>query len=426
MQHPVTAEAVKDSRRRLPCACAILTISFASVLGGATAAHGQVVDRTTSVLDLPRRGYEPRNLRWGSNVIAPELRVEGLFDSNVFATSANEDGDFIINLAPRIDMKSDFGKVRLASDVYVTHREYLQHGRESRTSFGGGTSGKYAISQAHTLNGGVRYDRSVESRADPEANRNPNISPRKIDGFSGNFGYKYLRNRIGIAVQGGVERMNYLSVAEADRDMDTYRGSLRLLTQLSAGKQVYAEAYVNRRNYDLKFDRSGVDRDATTYGFLTGISLDLSSKWRGEMGVGLFRSNPDDPSLKSFSGFGANGRITWSPDERTAVTASVFRGDVATVRGGANGRIDTRIGLRLDQEVRHNFLLSAGVGVRRTSYRGGGNIKQTTSYGEVEAEYLLNRSFSAFANASYSRRTADIVNDRFKRAAVGVGLRLRY
>src|SRR3546814_19223227 len=85
--------------------------------------------------------------------------------------------------------------------------------------------------------------------------------------------------------------------------------------------------------------RSGLDRDATTLGFLTGAGLDIGTKWRGEIGVGLFRTNSDDPTLRSFSGFAANGKITWSPDERTAVTAAVFRGDVATVRSGpATGR----------------------------------------------------------------------------------------
>src|SRR3546814_6314246 len=114
----------------------------------------------------------------------------------------------------------------------------------------------------------------------------------------------------------------------------------------------------------LSVDRGGLDRDATTLGFLTGAGLDIGTKWRGEIGVGLFRTNSDDPTLRSFSGFAANGKITWSPDERTAVTADVFRGDVATVQSGAGGRIDTRIGLRLDQEIRHNLLMSLRAGVR--------------------------------------------------------------
>src|SRR3546814_952036 len=121
----------------------------------------------------------------------------------------------------------------------------------------------------------------------------------------------------------------------------------------------------------------------------------------GEIGVGLFRTNSDDPTLRSFSGFAANGKITWSPDERTAVTADVFRGDVATVQSGAGGRIDTRIGLRLDQEIRHNLLMSLRAGVRRTSYRGGAaDQRETTASVGGEVEYLMNRHISIFVNRS--------------------------
>src|SRR3546814_4747061 len=182
---------------------------------------------------------------------------------------------------------------------------------------------------------GARFDRDVESRADPEATRNPDLPPRKIDMLSGELGYSYKLNRIGIGAQGGVQRQNYLAPDESDRDLTTWRGSVRVSAQLAAGRDVFLLGFVNRRDHRLSVDRSGLDRDATTLGFLPGAGLDIGTKWRGVIGVGLFRTNSDDPTLRSFSGFAANGKITWSPDERPAVTADVFRGNVATVPSGA-------------------------------------------------------------------------------------------
>ena len=414
--------------RRAPVAFArcSATLTFALMLMPVQA-MAQQVDRGTSALDLPRPGYEPRKLHFGSSVVSPEMRVEGLYDSNVFATSTNEADDFILSVAPRIDAISEFGKLRLRTDANVAHREYVDHGRESRTTFGGGTKGDYAISQKHSINLGARFDRDVESRADPEANNNPNLPPRKINSLAGELGYRYRGNRIGFSLQGGVDKQNYLDPTESDRDMTTYRGSARVSVQMSAGKDLFVEGYVNRRDNRLSFDRSGVDRDNTTIGFLTGIGLDIGTKWRGDMGVGLFRSDPDDPTLKSFTGFGANGRLTWSPDERTAVTAEVFRGDVATIRSGAGGRIDTRASLRLDQEIRHNLLLNARVGVRSTTYRGASSSqRQTTAFVGAETEYLMNRFVSVFVNGTYSKRYAKIDSEKFNKGGVGIGLRLRY
>src|SRR3546814_20627734 len=77
----------------------------------------------------------------------------------------------------------------------------------------------------HRLTFCARFDRDVESRADPEATRNPDLPPRKIDMLSGERGYSYKLNRIGIGAQGGVQRQNYLAPDESDRDLTTWRGS---------------------------------------------------------------------------------------------------------------------------------------------------------------------------------------------------------
>src|SRR3546814_8367474 len=77
-------------------------------------------------------------------------------------------------------------------------------------------------------------------------------------------------NRIGIGAQGGVQRQNYLAPDESDRDLTTWRGSVRVSAQLAAGRDVFLLGFVNRRDHRLSVDRSGLDRDATTLGFLTG------------------------------------------------------------------------------------------------------------------------------------------------------------
>src|SRR3546814_2377510 len=90
----------------------------------------------------------------------------------------------IVRIAPRIDATSEVGDVRLKSDIHADHREYIDNGRESRTTFGLGTKGDYGLNRAHRLTFGARFDRDVVSRADPEAIRNPALPPRKNDMLS--------------------------------------------------------------------------------------------------------------------------------------------------------------------------------------------------------------------------------------------------
>src|SRR3546814_13993582 len=107
-------------------------------------------------------------MRFGTTTIAPELRVQSVYESNVFATSANEDDDIIVSIAPRIDATSEFGDVRPKSDIHADHREYTDNGRESRTTYALGTKDDYALNRAHRLTFGARFDREEETRADTD------------------------------------------------------------------------------------------------------------------------------------------------------------------------------------------------------------------------------------------------------------------
>lgn len=390
------------------------------------AAHAQQVRRGASALDLPRKGYEPRNLRIGSTVVALEARSSFTYDSNIFAASRNEVDDFIIGFSPRIDTYSDFNKLKLHSEIYADVREHIEIGQESAASFGSALAADYSISRIHSIRTEAGYDRAIESRADPEASGGIFAPPRKIDILFSDLAYGYRGSRIGLDATAAVQRFNFLAANEDDRDMEIYRGSVRGSLRVAAPIDVFVEAYVNRRNFDDPVDRSGINRDATSIGVLAGVRREISGRWRGRLGVGLFQSEPDDPALKPFSGLAASGELTWTPQPRTAVTLQVFRGDVATVRVGATGRTDTRASLRIDQEARHNLLLRGTLSYLQSDFRGTAGREQTTAAVDLEAEYLLNRHLSLVATANYTRRSARPDVDDFNRGAVGVAIRLRY
>ena len=419
----VRAAARRASRRSI-CGAGM---SALALLLCPIAASAQVVERGTSVTDLPRPGYEPHNIRMGSTVLSPKLDLTGVYDTNVYATSTNASDDYIFTIAPGLDALSTFGSLQLKSDSYWTRDEYADHGTESRSTYGGGTRGNFIINQAQKLTFGARFDRFVQTRFDPEGQTNINIKPRRFNTLAADLGYRYQRNRIGISVDGGVEKNNFISAIDADRDLTTYRGAVKVGVRVSGGTDVFVQGFVNRRDSRLAVDFTGVDRDATTLGALAGVSFDLGKKLQGSMGGGLFRSNNDDVRLRDFTGLAVNGRLTWSPDERTAITLAASRGDVGTVRAGASGRIDTNVTLQLDQEVRHNLLFLARAGVRGTTYRGtGSSQRQTTAVASGEVEYLLNRYMSAVVTGTYMKRWSKIALEDFEKGRVGVGLRLKY
>lgn len=379
--------------------------------------------RGDAIADLPRRGYEVGRLRFGNAMLMPVLSAESHYDSNVFATSRRTRDDVVFNLGPRLGISVDGGRLTIDADAEANFRLHSDNTTEDRTTFGAGASAVFLASSRETFDGKVRYDRLAESRADPEAN--PLLRrPAQLDSVGADFGFGHRTRRFGITLRGGAQKVNYLDAADADRDLTNYQASLRINVPLSPRLDLFVQPYGNRRDARLSVDRSGVDRDVTTTGILAGAAIDITGRWRGEFGAGVFHADPDG-ALKSFDGLALRGSLYWTPVARTAVTLKASRGDAATIRSGANGRIDTNISLRIDQEARHNLLLHAGVAYEGTSYRGNIDRRLRQFSVDAEAELLVGRRLSVFIRASHTDRDANSRFDQFKRTTAGLGLRLK-
>lgn len=401
-------------------------IAFTVAMTGTAPADAQQARRGASPLNLPRPGYEPHTIRAGAAVIQLELEASALYDSNVYATSTRPQDDIIAVIQPRAEIDLATTRFELHGEAYADIREHASIGRESAAAFGGAVAATATPGKGQSIDAEVRYDRAVESRADPESRRNLNQPPRRISIFGSDLAYSVRGSRIGLTAKGGYQQFKYLDPLERDRNLRLYRGSVSIALKPSAPISFFVEGYVNRRDFVTSVDFSGVNRDATTIGVLTGVSREVSGTLRGRIGAGIFRFNPDDPLLPSFTGFAANGEMTWNPRPRTALTGQIFRGDVATVRVGATNRTDTRLALRLDQEARHNLLLQADISWLKTDYRGPISRGQNTYQARAEAQYLLDRVFAPFVGVSLARRNADTLTDRFTRATAEVGVRVRY
>lgn len=407
--------------RRLILAGTILVVLGAAGFGGA--AFAQPMKRDVTPLNLPRRGFEYDGFRLGAATVLAEVDASAEYDSNVFATSQDEIDDVRFELAPSISVRSAPGGTVLRADAYGVFRRYANQVRENSEEFGASARFDLTSKDGQAFTANAEFDRAIEARGDPESRVGPTDRPRKIDIYKGELSYRHRFGSITAVAAGAAERFNILDPAEADRDMSSYRASLRLAYRAASSLDVFVEGYVNRRDFRLAQDFSGVDRDATTLGVYVGVQRELGQRLRGRIGVGWFRANPEDATLDGFTGLGANGEIVWFPRTRTAVSLRFSRGDVATVRSGAIGRIDTSVKLSVNQEIRHNLLARVSAAYLDREFRGSsrGHLKSVGVDGEVE--FLIDRHTSIWAGLSYSDRNAIRDIDRFDRFAASIGIR---
>lgn len=130
--------------------------------------------------------------------------------------------------------------------------------------------------------------------------------------------------------------------------------------------------------------------------------------------------------LDEFTGFGASGELTWLPRRRTALVLNVFRGDVATNRAGASGRVDSRVSLRVFQEIRHNLRGRIEAGYRRGEFRASADNFQNDVTGGAAVEYLVNRHLALELGYRFVDRSAAQPLDEFTAHTLGLALIARY
>jgi hypothetical protein len=381
--------------------------------------------RPTTPWQLPRPGYEPHLIKAGPLVVAPALDVSEGYDSNVFAAHNDVEGDFVTHIVPSVTAKTDHGGLSLTSRLWADQAVFAEHSEQDNTTFGGEAEGRYALNRRSELSMDFSGAHLAESRADPESTRGRDQSPAAYNTASGTLGYAYTHNRVTLSANARVARYNYLDRGEQDRDRTEYRGALRGSYTLTPRFSPFLEAYVERRDVDTARDRDGLDRDSFTTGFYVGTNIDITDKWWGEVAVGLFHVDNDDPALRPFLGVGARGAVTWSITPRSALTASVRREDVATIEIGASGRIETEFGLALEQEARHNLLTKVEVGVLQETYKEE-DRQMVTPTGSASLEYLVNRRMSLTGTIGYANRFSDRTLDRYERYYAMLGVHVQF
>lgn len=391
----------------------------------ATSAHAQKIETTAPALNLPDGGDQATGIKEGPFVLLPsgEARIE--YDSNVYAARSNRIDDFVAIVTPRIEARYSGRQTQASVRGEARLRRFFKVSSENSTDGLVDAKVQTFLSSTDRLTADVSWRRASEDRGDPEARQTQSTSPRQFDMFAGEIGWNHQGGRIDFSLQGTASRINYLSAIDDDRDLDIFVGRASASYQISGSVRAVAIGFINQRDFRLAKDYSGINRDATTYGARAGLRFGDTGFLRGEATVGIFHLSPKDPTLPGHNGVSVEAALAYLPRRRLAITLDAFRGDVASVRSGAQSRTDTKVQLGAQVEARHNFRLQGALFYRRYDYRGS-SISEKTKGVMGEAEYRLNRYVSIAASALYTDRNSDIPSNNFERLRTAIELRMRF
>ena len=388
-------------------------------------ALAQSIDSTAPMLDVEDVFGLPEPVTVGPFQVIASGEAGVHYDSNVYAEETDPVDDFVLVARPRLEARTGDARTRLAVQANAEYRKYFDQSSEDAISAFVGSTLTSEVSASDVVSASASWRRAVEDRGDPEARDIQSIGPRKINLFTGELGWAHQGPRVSLGLRGEASKIDYLSALDAERDLTLMSARASAGYRVGANSRLIVVGFVNQRNFDQQFDDNGINRDASTYGARAGLRFGEQGILRGEATLGVFRFDPSDPTLKSYTGLSADASLAYLPTRRLAFTLDAFRGDSATVRAGARARTDTTIRAGVQAEARHNLRLEASVFYRESEFRGIGTTEETVGV-RAAAEYRINRIMSVVPSVTYADRTSDIPGEDFERFRGGVELRVRF
>jgi len=383
-----------------PCAALVAAAALLTPAGQAVAQGSGVFerDRNVSVQERARSEYDAVGVRSGGLTIYPSLTAGLEYDDNIYATDANEAESGVLTLRPEVSVESGWSRHELAVSARVEHRTVFEDSDED--TFGGyiGADGVLDFASDTEIGGGASYLSDHESRT---SSASPATAVEPIEYEVANlygtaskaFNRLALSTRLdwrafdfedGVTPGGAV-------LEQDDRDRDQIDVSARGDYAISPATALFAEAAFNTRDYDREPPVTPITRDSDGVEILAGANFDITRVMRGEVAIGWFEQEFDDPAFDSVDGFDVRAGVEWFPSQLTTIGFTAARDVEDSGVAGSPAYVSSAASARIDHELLRNLILSAELTYSDDDYEGIDRNDERTGAG-LEATWMINRS----------------------------------
>jgi hypothetical protein len=400
----------------------------AGLIAGSGPALAQIDDgRGEGVMDRARPDYDAKGLPIGDLRLRPSLDIGANSDSNVYRTPSPKQDVFFTGTAA-FDLTNDDPHDRLSLSGAITRTQYSKFDKESRTDWNLAGNTRLELGDASTVNGTLSYQVTHEPRYSPDepggaarpTQYSVGHSDASLDFHPGLFGlrvgYSYDRyNYDPTELTGGGGVVN-----NRDRDEGIAAANANVRYEVAQGTALELRGSYDTRNFDLRVDRNGVDRDSDGYTAGIGAQFYLTHLLHGEVFVGYAKQVFRAP-LENVGGIDYGATLDWYPTELLTVHLNAQRRFDDTTLDGATVSDNQSVTLAADYELLRELILQTHVGFTDADYAG---IARRDRYLEagLSGRYFLNRYMRLDAAYTYSHRSSSVPGQDFADNAFNLGL----
>jgi hypothetical protein len=276
----------------------------------------------------------------GGFLVKSAVELSGGYDSNPGRTFVPKGSPFYV-VAPEFLAVSNWERHAVVADLRGSFTGYGNSfpppadGTISsaptnidRPDFTGHIDGRLDVSHDTRLMGEVRLRVSTDNPGSP--NIQAGLAKYPVYTTLGStVGVDQNFNRLQLSAGGTVDRTVYTdskltdgtSTSNDDRNFNQFGGVGRVSYDLLPGVKPFAEVEGDSRVHDVRFDRSGFQRDSSGGYVKAGSSFEFSRLLTGELSLGYAARDYVDPRLDRLQGLLTSASLTWTA---TPLTTAKF------------------------------------------------------------------------------------------------------
>jgi hypothetical protein len=395
-----------------------------------------------TVFKRGRPDYDPLGVRVGSFIFTPSLAVAGTYDSNVFATTTGTKSDFFAEVFPEASLKSDWNQHAVSASVGGAFKRYANQTTEDVNNFQTEVSGRYDVSNGEYISSDAIYQLLHEDRSSPNS---PGLASQPIEYHVMGSDLVYVRQkgRLGLRVDGTLTAYDFnnasafgtgQTIDQNFRDRIEYVLAPRLNYEIVPGYNAFVRAIGNERQYFSQEPGAGpngqnVRRNSHGWEVDAGTAIEITRITAAEIYIGYTKQYYESPLLKSPGGAAFGGNLIWNVTPLTTVRGNFSESVAETTLTDASSSLETSVGVTVEHELLRNLLLLASAGYVRDDYQQldtpTSRLDNTFGIGGG-ARYLLNRSWTATLDVTYSKRNSNVSGGDYDRVMAVLGIKYAY
>jgi hypothetical protein len=213
------------------------------------------------------------------------------------------------------------------------------------------------------------------------------------------------------------------TLSGSDAAYDTEEGRLRASYEISPGFKPFADAFVNRRDYDFARDSSGILRGSDGTGAEGGVAFDLRTL-TGEAAIGWQAQRPRDPLTPELSAMTARAALVWMPTALTVVRLKAATGLDETPFAATTLALTRSYGVELQQSLRVDLDALAKASFTKEDYAGTGREDRWARFGGGLV-YKANRHLWLKGDYSYDHLDSSVPGSGYHAHVVTFGVRIQ-